>query len=121
MSQLGHLVFTCCALALMMPSCTLNSGGTMRHTTALLTAACLLLAGAAVGCSKSYDEIGEECVAALKERSKGDKVKPEACEGLKDEDYQVLLLSQTIDDLGWTDDEGNFDKNKMLEDTLDEQ
>ncbi|MGW1669017.1 hypothetical protein [Streptomyces sp. NPDC002324] len=93
----------------------------MRHTTALLTASVLLLAGGAVGCSKSYDEIGEDCVAALKDRADGDKEKPEACEGLKEDDYQALLMSQTIDDLGWTDDEGNFDKNKMLEDTLDDE
>ena len=92
----------------------------MRHTAAALLA-CLLLAGGAIGCSKSYDQIGEECVAALKERPKGDKAKPEACEGLKDKDYQALLMSQTIDDLGWTDDEGNFDENKMLEDALEDE
>ncbi|MDX3587603.1 hypothetical protein [Streptomyces europaeiscabiei] len=87
----------------------------MRRTAIAITTA-LLLAGGAVGCSKSYDEIGEDCVAALKERKEGDKAKPEACEGLKEDDYQALLMSQAIDDLGWTDDEGNFDEDKMLED-----
>lgn len=43
-------------------------GGTVRHTIALL-AACLLLAGAAVGCSKSYDEKVEDCATALAERT----------------------------------------------------
>lgn len=38
----------------------------MRHTTAALLAVCLLLAGAAVGCSKSYDDIVADCVTALK-------------------------------------------------------
>lgn len=94
----------------------------MRRTTTVLLAACLLLAGATAGCSKSYDEIAEDCVAALKERKAGDKSKPEACEGLKDDDYQALLMSHVLrDELGWVDEEGNVDKGKMLEDALEDQ
>jgi hypothetical protein len=43
----------------------------MRRTTALM-ATCLLLAGAAVGCSKSDAENAKDCAAALTERTGGD-------------------------------------------------
>lgn len=88
----------------------------MRHTTTLLLAATLLLAGAAVGCSKSYDDVVADCTQALKDRAEGEKAKPDACKDVKQDDYDALLMSKTLDDLGWTDDEGNFDKNKMLDD-----
>jgi len=71
----------------------------MRRTTVLL--ACLLAAGAA-GCSsgKSQDQIAEECQAALTaEATKTDR--PDACEGLSQEDYDTLLtgwvLKHTLD------------------------
>lgn len=88
----------------------------MRHTTAILLAC--LIAGGAVACSepRTYDEIVTDCYAALKERPEGDVSKPDACEGIKAKDYDTLVLGQIIDDLGWTDDEGRFDENKMLED-----
>lgn len=88
----------------------------MRHTIALL-AVCLLFAGGAVGCSKSYDEKVEDCVAALKERPEGDKAKPDACKGVKDDDYTALLMSQVLDDNGWTDEDGDPDMGKILEDS----
>ena len=86
----------------------------MRHTTALL-AATLLLAGGAVGCSdeKSYEEITADCAAALKDRAEGDKAKPEACEGVKEDDYQTLLMSQVLEDTGMVKD-GEVDMDKML-------
>lgn len=43
----------------------------MRHATILLAAACLL-AGGAVGCSKSDDEQAKDCATALTERTGGD-------------------------------------------------
>ncbi len=133
----------------------------MRRTTILLTA-CLLLAGAAVGCSKSDDE-AKECAAALTERTGGDPAdqptvgeaeervdaldktladmvrsgyqgvardasdtlerkteeggesRPEACGSLSEDDYTVLLRAKAIDGLGWTDEDGQFDKLKMVE------
>lgn len=166
MSQLGHMVFTRCALALMMPSCTLNPGGTMRHTAALITAACLLFAGAAVGCSKSGDETATDCATALTEKTggnsadkptvseaqervdaldetladmvrsgyqgpakdaadaleekteEGGKSRPESCESLSEDDYTVLLMAKAIDGLGWTDEDGQFDKLKMADGVL---
>jgi hypothetical protein len=96
----------------------------MRRTTTatLLAAACLLLAAATTGCSKSYDEIAEDCVAALKDRKPGDESKPDACEGLKKDDYDALVISHVLrDELGWIDEDGNVDKNKMLEDALEEE
>lgn len=89
---------------------------------ALIAVAALAVGGAAWWLSRpSYGDIANDCVAALKDRPKGDKRKPAVCDGLKDDDYQALLVSRVLDDLGWTDDEGRFDKNKMLEDTLDDQ
>src|SRR5688500_233653 len=44
----------------------------MRRTTTALLAACLLLAGAAVGCSKPGDENAKDCATALTERTGGD-------------------------------------------------
>jgi hypothetical protein len=61
-------------------------------------------------------------VKALAEQSKaGKKSKPDACEDVKKDDYGALVVSNAINDLGWTDDEGNFDKNKMLEDGLNDR
>lgn len=90
----------------------------MRHTTATLLA-CLLFAGGAVGCSseKSQDEIAKDCVTALKARADGDKAKPKDCEGLSEDDYQTLLMSHVLtDDLGWVDEDGGVDREKMLDD-----
>ncbi|MFE7972992.1 hypothetical protein [Streptomyces shenzhenensis] len=88
-------------------------------TTAAVLLACLLVAGGAVGCSdsKSQDEIAKDCVAALKARAEGDKKKPKDCEGLSEDDYQTLLMSHVLtDDLGWVDEDGNVDREKMLDD-----
>ncbi|MFE9976064.1 hypothetical protein ACFYRD_36465 [Streptomyces hirsutus] len=95
-----------------------------RRTIAILAAA-IAVAGLVTGLviwlmQPSYDDIANDCVAALKERAEGDKAKPKACEGLKEDDYDALLMSHILGDLGWTDDEDRFDKNKMLEDTLND-
>ncbi len=88
----------------------------MRTT---LLAAVLLCAGAAVGCTseKSYNDTVKDCVTALKERAAGDKDKPSACEGVKDKDYTALVMSQVLDDNGWTDENGDPDMGKILEDS----
>lgn len=89
----------------------------MRHTTTLL--ACLLLAAGAAGCSsgKSYDDTVKGCVTALKARADGDKTKPDACKDVKDDDYTALVMSQVLDDNGWTDENGDPDMGKILEDS----
>lgn len=142
-----------------MPPCTPHAGGTMRRTTILL-ATCLLLTGAAVGCSNADDK-AKECAAALTDRTGGDPAdkptvseaeervdaldetladmvrsgyetvandafetlegqmqqgkssRPEACDGLSEDDYTSLLTAKAIDGLGWTDEDGKFDKLKM--------
>lgn len=88
----------------------------MRIRTFIATA--VLLAGLAgvTGCSQSYEEQAEACLTALKARADGDKAKPADCEGLKRKDYTALVMSVAIDDLGWTDEDGKFDENKMLDD-----
>lgn len=53
------------------PALTNVPGGTMRHTTALI-ATVLLLAGAAVGCSKSGEETAKDCATALTARTGGE-------------------------------------------------
>ncbi|GES27971.1 hypothetical protein AB0G60_02390 [Streptomyces angustmyceticus] len=75
----------------------------------------ILLAGLTAGCSQSYDEMATDCLAALKARPDGDKAKPSECEGLKRKDYTALVASVAIDGLGWTDEDGKFDKQKMLD------
>ena len=133
----------------------------MRHTAILLTVC--LLAGAAVGCSKSADEKAADCATALTERTggkpadkptvkeakervdafdetlagmvrsgysaaskeafdtvaekakEGGKSQPEACKPLSEDDYTAVLMAQAIGGLGWTDEDGQFDKLKMAE------
>jgi hypothetical protein len=133
-----------------------------RTTTGLLLTA-LLLAGGAVGCSKSGDENAKDCATALTERTGGDsadtptvseaekrvdaldktlasmvrsgysaaskkafdaleektkeggKTRPEACKPLSEDDYTKLLMAKAIGGLGWTDEDGQFDKLKMAE------
>jgi hypothetical protein len=64
----------------------------MRHTTTLLTAA-LLLAGAAVGCSKSGDEKAKDCATALTERTGGNSTdKPTVSEAKE----RVDALDETL-------------------------
>jgi hypothetical protein len=36
---------------------------------------------------------------------------------VKKDDYDTLVFGSAIDGLGWTDKDGNFDVNKMLEST----
>lgn len=87
----------------------------------IVTAAALLAGLATVtGCSQSYEELTEDCLTALKARAEGDKAKPAECEGVKREDYTTLVMSVAMDDLGWTGEDGKFDKNKMLDDLTED-
>ncbi|MGW2520486.1 hypothetical protein ACWC09_26425 [Streptomyces sp. NPDC001617] len=87
----------------------------MRRTTIALLAAGIL-AGGAVGCSKSYDDKVSDCAKALKEQAGGNTSKPAACKGVKDDDYTALVFSKTLDDNGWRDANGDPDVGKILED-----
>lgn len=81
----------------------------------------VLLAGLAAGCAQSYEEITKDCLAALKARADGDKSKPAECEGVKKSDYFDLVMSVAIDDLGWTGEDGKFDKGKMLDSLTEDE
>jgi hypothetical protein len=68
----------------------------------------------------TYDDHVKSCMQAVKERPEGDKSKPGACDELKKDDYNAVVMNQVIGDLGWTDEDGNFDKNEMIEDGLND-
>ncbi|MDX3708779.1 hypothetical protein PV733_07295 [Streptomyces europaeiscabiei] len=57
---------------------------------------------------KAFDAAGEKIEAGGEDR-------PEACESLSEDDYTTLLTAKVIDGLGWTDEDGKFDKLKMAE------
>jgi hypothetical protein len=98
----------------------MDGGQLMRRAAfAALTAVSILLAA---GCGQSYDDKIEACTKAVRAHDfeafpldEGDRLS--ACKGLKEEDVNAILFHNAMDDLGWLDDEGNFDKNKMLEST----
>lgn len=66
------------------------------RTTATLLAATLLLAGAAVGCSKSSDEKAKDCAAALTERTGGDSADTPTVSEAKE---RVNALDKTLADM----------------------
>lgn len=82
---------------------------------------CVVALVLVTGCGgPSYDEQVLSCQEALAAHDfdadpleEGERLP--ACSGLKKDDYNALVMSRVIDDLGWTDDEGNFDENKMLD------
>ena len=41
--------------------------------------------------------------------------RPESCKPLSEDDYTVLAMAKGINGLGWTNEDGEFDKNKMAE------
>jgi hypothetical protein len=89
----------------------------MRRTTAALLTVLLATGAAACSSKPSYDDVVKGCQKALADQAKaGGKGKPSACGGVKKDDYDALVMSNAIDGLGWTDKDGNFDENKMLND-----
>ncbi|MFE7780368.1 hypothetical protein [Streptomyces nigrescens] len=92
----------------------------MRIRTFVTAAALLVGLATLTGCGQSYEEKTEACLTALKARADGDKGKPAECEGIKRSDYVDLVMSVAMDDLGWTGDDGRFDKNRMLEDLTED-
>lgn len=93
----------------------------MRRTIILITAAALVVAGGIAALviwlqQPSYDDVLKGCSKALIAQDKaGGHGKPAACKDVKKDDYDTLALAATIDGLGWTDKDGNFDENKMLD------
>jgi hypothetical protein len=58
--------------------------------------------------SDAFDTLGQKT-------KEGGKERPKACESLSEDDYTVLLMAKSIDGLGWTAKDGQFDKLKMME------
>ncbi|SED26688.1 hypothetical protein SAMN05216532_4003 [Streptomyces sp. 2231.1] len=98
----------------------------MSRKTTLITAAAVtvvaLIAGLAYWLAQpSYDDIVKGCRSAL--AAQGDregKGRPAACNEVRADDYDALVLDAALDHLGWTDKDGNFDKQKMI-DSLDDE
>ena len=95
----------------------------MRRRTILIIASVAVVIAAGIAFTvwrvnnPSYGTIAKNCAHALEVRPDGDQAKPEDCEGLSEDDYQTLLMSHVLtDDLGWVDENGNVDREKMLDD-----
>ncbi|MFI6854500.1 hypothetical protein [Streptomyces sp. NPDC050416] len=63
-----------------------------------------------------YEGVARDALDTVEKKTKeGGKDRPEACEPLSKDDYTALLTAKAIDGLGWTDNDGQFDKLKMVE------
>ena len=63
-----------------------------------------------------YQGVARDASDTLEKKTEeGEKGRPEACEPLSEDDYTVLLMAKAIDGLGWTGEDGQFDKLKMAE------
>lgn len=82
----------------------------------------LVIAGTVVWLNaESYDETVAKCQKALVAQYKADgHGKPDACKDVKQDDYDALAVSAAIDGLGWTDENGDFDENKMIDSATSE-
>lgn len=78
---------------------------------AIATAGLLLLAGCS---SESYNTKTDHCAAAIKDRPAGDKSKPKACDGIKQDDYDTLNVAAGLTKNGIVDSDGNVDLDKLL-------
>ncbi|MFE5853554.1 hypothetical protein ACFQ61_10120 [Streptomyces sp. NPDC056500] len=88
---------------------------TRRTITVAITAT--LLALGLAGCGQSYEDTVNDCHAALKDRSESETGKPDECADVKEDDYTALVIGVAVDRNGWTNEDGDFDMNKLLEDT----
>ena len=63
-----------------------------------------------------YEGVAKDAFDAVGEKieENGDD-RPEACESLSGDDYTTIHTAKVIDGLGWTDEDGKFDKLKMVE------
>jgi hypothetical protein len=61
-----------------------------------------------------YQGVARDASDTLERKTEeGGKGRPEACEPLSEDDYTVLLMAKAMDGLGWTDEDGRFDKLEM--------
>lgn len=62
-----------------------------------------------------YEAAAKEAYEATEAKfTGGGKDRPEACKSLSEDDYTALQTAKVIDGLGWTDEDGKFDKLKMV-------
>ncbi|MFI9200183.1 hypothetical protein [Streptomyces sp. NPDC053048] len=82
---------------------------------ARITASTVLLAALA-GCTNQATraEIETRCAQAIADRSDGDKTKPAACEPLRKDDYEALVISVGLRDAGVVGDDGRIDPGGLL-------
>lgn len=74
---------------------------TRRTIIALSVAAALLVAGTTgYFWYFSQGQISERCMPALKDRAEGDRSRPGACDGLTEENYNLLILDLSIERSG---------------------
>ncbi|MFF7530310.1 hypothetical protein ACIP6Q_18410 [Streptomyces bobili] len=63
-----------------------------------------------------YQGVAKDAFDTVEKKTKeGGKDRPEACEPLLEDDYTALLTATAINGLGWTGQDGRFDKLKMVE------
>lgn len=68
------------------------------------------------GMVPQYANVAREASDTLERKTEeGGEGRPGVCEPLSEDDYTVLLMAKAIDGLGWTNEEGQFDKLKMVE------
>jgi hypothetical protein len=61
-----------------------------------------------------YETVAKDAHDTLERKTEeGGKDRPEACEPLSEDDYTVLLMAKSMNGLGWTNEDGEFDKLKM--------
>lgn len=77
-------------------------------------AAALLIPLAGCSSQPTQEEIAKSCVKALSARADGDKAKPKDCNGLSDDDYNTLLMSNVLTGGGFVDKNGNVNPDKLL-------
>lgn len=93
----------------------------MRHRATIITAIAVTIAGGGTGLGlwlsqPSYDDTVKSCEKALTAQYKaGGEGKPDACKGVKEDDYTALVANAAMGHLGWLDDEGNLDEDEMLD------
>ncbi|MFI1472061.1 hypothetical protein [Streptomyces wuyuanensis] len=78
----------------------------MRTRAITVTILALLTAATATGCAKSQAEIAGACSLAFEKLDKAphkDDPRPPACEGLNDEDYNLIHSHKVLKDAGLLD------------------
>lgn len=67
-------------------------------------------------CGKSEKEVAVDCQKALAQSTAGatKKDRPEACNGLPQEEYEAILMSEAMKDTCVIDEESNVDLDELL-------